>query len=95
MSDEEIKGIHITGTKDFHYFISGMVNRSLEVDRVRKLLIGRGLIHLTDKGFTPYKIMTVAEARLAELNIVPHYANKHLAQTQPATAPRDLSEIWD
>ncbi len=80
MEDSKVLGIHILNTKEFHHFVSGTDVIMVNIDRLRNILMARGLLRITESASTQYRICTLEEAKREGWGVITHYANKHIAQ---------------
>lgn len=96
MEDSKILGIHILHSKEFHHYVTGIDSQQLSIDRLRNTLMARGLLRVTESNATQYRVCSLEEAKSEGWNIVPHYANKHVAQKAvKQAAKKDLIALWD
>ena len=77
-------GIYCKKNKTFYFLESGSATLTTSISRLKKTLIQRGLIAITDKSYTDvdqYEVLKIKEAEERELTILPIYLNKHIKNT--------------
>ena len=97
MKPSEIVGIGFPQHKKFYHLENGQHSPGPRgVDRLRTILMARGLIVFSDEGTTRYQVMSLAEAEHAELEIEPIYINKHIEKlTKPSVMNKKVGSFWD
>lgn len=98
MSDREVTGILCKKDRTFYYLETGHHSPRNVVDRLRGLLINRGLIsyHREDPSdrSAPYLIMSLAEAKDKGVDVEVVYLNKHIEKTVKSQVEKKQSNPW-
>ncbi len=97
MKDSEIVGIYIPNKKTFYYYENGQhTPGQTGIDRLRGVLISRGLIDLTDQTRKRHLVMTLAEAKLEGHAVDVIYMNRHIEkQMANQRQVKDIGTLWD
>lgn len=79
--NEKDLGIFIKKNKKFYTLETGNVVVTTHVTRIKKILVQRNLITMTDASYTDsdqYEVITIKEAREKEYEIEKLYLNSHI-----------------
>jgi len=90
---EDSLGIFCKQNKTFYYLETGDNYVGNTVDRIRKTLISRDLIHYNTRGLMStddFTVLTVRDAKVADHKLQPIYISKHVEQV--LTSPAENSE---
>lgn len=93
-----IPGLWCRIDKTFYYLESGPVTVRNSLDRLRKILITRGLIEFNRQGTKvheePYLVMNMQQAKDKHYEVRPVYLNKHVQTMAEATKDDGSSNPW-
>lgn len=81
MINEKDLGIYIKSNKTFYILETGSIVISSHVTRIKKALIQKNLITMTDTSYTDsdqYEVLTYKEAKSKEYNVEKLYLNSHI-----------------
>lgn len=98
MKDKEVMGITFPHDKKFYYLDNGQYSAGpTSIDRLRTVLMARGLLIITDTERTPYRTISLHEAKNEDLLLEPIYVNKHIQslRQQKAVPASPAGSLWD
>lgn len=97
--ENNTKGIYCYRNKTFYYLETNNSFSESDLIRVKNALIARELINLTDPNSlnTSYKIMTLEQAKLENIETSPIYLSKHIKNvvTKTDNSQSETISIWD
>lgn len=82
--DPKQLGIYVKKDKTFYILETGEIVISTHIERIKRILIQKNLIHMSDESYTyadQYEISNVKEAKEKEYKIETLYLNNHIRKT--------------
>ena len=87
MNEKEL-GIYVKSTKKFYILETGNIFINSHVTRIKKILIQKGLITMTDESYTDseqYEVLKIKEALENNYEIQRFFLNSHIRKTYEET----------
>lgn len=99
MLDKDTQGLWCRADGKWYYLEAGVHSNSYGLDRVKRVLIARGLVSFKIEGITrneePYKVLLWRDAEEKGYEPVPIYLNAHVKKTLTETETTKVSSPWD
>lgn len=98
MVKDKDPGIFCLKDRKFYYYEPGPAGSINSIERIRGTLLSRGLIDYTVAPGEPggYLVMTIAEAKLEDYEIVAIYPNDHVRRLKEVEKENTrVAESWD
>ena len=94
MINEKDLGIYINSNKTFYMLETGPIVISSHVTRIKKILIQKNLIIMTDSSYTDsdqYEVLSYKQAKAKEYKVKKLYLNSHIRKNFENEEPKDTN----